>query len=248
MELDMRDLEDAKCARMRWNTPLSEEHAELLLCRLDVQPGQHVLDLGCGWAELLLRAVASGGTADGVVTTGTGVDCDTSALERGRLLAVDRHLDGRVSLVEREAREWTAPADRVICIGASHAWGTTEDSLEALSKLVVPGGRVLYGDGCWEGAVTKPAHRIFGDNVRPLADVVAAATAVGFSVLHMSTADLREWDDFESTWRAGRYEWLIEHPDDPRAVDVREQLDALLHEYVGGYRGVLGFCYLVLVR
>ncbi|WP_346537033.1 class I SAM-dependent methyltransferase [Micromonospora sp. DPT] len=46
-------------ARMRWNTPLSEQHAALLLQRLDIRPGTRVLDLGCGWGELLLRAVAA---------------------------------------------------------------------------------------------------------------------------------------------------------------------------------------------
>ena len=246
--MEARDLDEATYARMRWNAPLSEEHADLLLSRFDVQCGHHVVDLGCGWGELLLRAVATCPAGDGPPAIGTGIDNDPAALGRGIRHAKQRHLDEQVSFVEREAGEWTEPADRIICVGASHAWGSTEDALTALSKLVTPGGRVLYGDGCWEGEVTRPAGKIFGDNVRQLADIVAAATAVGFGVLHLSTADLREWDDFESTWRAGRYEWLVQHPDDPQAVDLREQLDALLHEYVGGYRGVLGFCYLVLVR
>ena len=38
------------------------------------------------------------------------------------------------------------------------------------------------------------------------------------------------------------------NPDDPRAGELRDQLDARLLEYVNGYRGVLGFCYLVLTR
>ena len=33
------DLEEALYARMRWNVPLSVEHAELLTDRLDVRPG-----------------------------------------------------------------------------------------------------------------------------------------------------------------------------------------------------------------
>src|SRR6516165_8886234 len=68
--------------RMRWNTPLSEDHADLLLARMNISQGDHILDLGCGWGELLLRAVA--GISD---TNGTGVDHDTWALERGRNLA-----------------------------------------------------------------------------------------------------------------------------------------------------------------
>ncbi|MEU4401729.1 SAM-dependent methyltransferase, partial [Micromonospora orduensis] len=62
----------SRYARMRWNTPLSEEHAALLLRRLDVRPGARVLDLGCGWGELLLRAVAAGGVSGPLATRGGG--------------------------------------------------------------------------------------------------------------------------------------------------------------------------------
>jgi SAM-dependent methyltransferase len=46
------DLTAARYARMRWNTPLSKTHAALLLQRLDIAAGTHVVDLGCGWGEL----------------------------------------------------------------------------------------------------------------------------------------------------------------------------------------------------
>ena len=41
------DLDNARYERMRWNTPLSEEHAVLLLSRLDIRPGASLVDLGC---------------------------------------------------------------------------------------------------------------------------------------------------------------------------------------------------------
>ena len=87
------DLEEALFARMRWNAPLSVQHAELLMDRLDVRPGAHVADLGCGWGELLLQVAARADLA-----TGTGVDTDTGALSRARRLAAERHLDGRVAV------------------------------------------------------------------------------------------------------------------------------------------------------
>jgi len=36
---------------MRWNTPLSEEHASVLIERLEGESADSVLDLGCGWAS-----------------------------------------------------------------------------------------------------------------------------------------------------------------------------------------------------
>jgi SAM-dependent methyltransferase len=242
------DLTALRHARMRWNTPLSEEHAALLLQRLDVRRGAHVLDLGCGWGELLLRAVAAGGTADTAATTGVGVDTDDAALARGRTLAAGRSLDKHVTFVKEDVAAWREPADRVLCIGASHALGGTVAALKALAELVRPGGRLLFGDGYWEQPPTTEAVEIFGDETLSLADLIEHARGLGWRVLHFSTADQREWDDFECTWYAGRQEWLLEHPEDPRATEIREELDTRLREYVSIYRGVLGLGYFVLGR
>jgi SAM-dependent methyltransferase len=236
----------SRYARMRWNTPLSEEHAALLLRRLDVRPGARVLDLGCGWGELLLRAVAAGGVAGPVATRGVGVDTDEDTLARGRRLAAERSLNRHVAFVMGEAAAWQEPADRVLCIGSAHAFGGTGAALDALATVVRPGGRLLFGEGYWQRGPTAEATRIFGADVTDLAGLVEAARERGWRLLHLSTADQREWDDFESTWLAGRQEWLLTYPEDPRAAQVRAELDDRLRRYVGGYRDVLGLAYLVL--
>jgi hypothetical protein len=242
------ELADASYARMRWNTPLSTVHADLLLARLADEPQSTLLDLGCGWGELLIQALARGPNGSFEHATATGVDTDRGALDRGRRRADECQVADRVTFVVGEAAGWTEPADRVMCIGASHAWGGTRLALAALMGVVHPDGRLLFGDGCWEKSPSDRAAALFGDEVLMLEDIVDHAMAVGWRVLHLSTADQREWDDFESTWRAGRQEWLLRNGGDPRAAEVRSKLDSQLHDYLTGYRGVLGFCYLLLSR
>ena len=241
-----RDLALARYERMLWNTPLAVQHADLLLDRLDTPPGGSVLDFGCGWGELLLRAIATVRPSAGVPATGVGVDNDAAALERARALAEERGLADQVSFVSEMASEESA--DRVICVGASHALEGTTGALSTLAKFLRPEGRLLFGDAFWERPPTVSALRLFGSGLLSLAEVADHAVAAGWRILHLSTADQREWDDFESTWRAGRQEWLLANPRHHRAQAVREELDLQLMEYLSVYRGVLGFFYLILSR
>jgi Mycolic acid cyclopropane synthetase len=68
------DLDRALYARMRWNTPLSAEHADLLMDRLELRPGLRIADLGCGWGNSCsftqADVAAWRGTADRVLCIG----------------------------------------------------------------------------------------------------------------------------------------------------------------------------------
>ena len=96
-------------AGLTFNAPLSEERASALVSALPISPGHHVLDLGCGWGELLLRILAAH-----PATTGTGVDTDREALDRGVRAATRRGLHGRVEFVEAPAETFVDVADIVV--------------------------------------------------------------------------------------------------------------------------------------
>lgn len=229
-------------AAMRWNAPLSETHASILLDALELNGASQILDLGCGWGELLMRAVGRS-----PALTGVGVDSDTTAIARGHTLAAERGLQDRVSLIDAAADSWAKPADRVICVGAKHIWEGTEAALAALARLTAPGGRLLYGDGYLEPAPSAFTSGLFPEML-PLPNLLAAAQAAGWRVLHLSVSGQLEWDEFESTFRAGTERWLLAKPDAEDASGIREWLDGRLREYLEGYRGELGFAWLVLGR
>lgn len=240
----MDDLGHARYAELRWNAPLSDEHAATLVDRLDLQVADSVLDLGCGWAELLIRALERAGPG----CSGVGVDTDEQLLVRGRAQAGERGVDGQLQLINAPAERWSEPADRVLAIGVTHVWGGTVAALQKLPALVRPGGRLLLGDGYWEREPSEAARATFGEQILSLTALVTEVLSAGWRVLHQSSADQREWDEFESAWRGGLERWLERNPTAADRPRVQDELSTRLLEYVRDYRGVLGFCYLVLSR
>jgi cyclopropane fatty-acyl-phospholipid synthase-like methyltransferase len=219
-------------AGLMFNAPLSEERADGLVTALPIAPGHHVLDLGCGWGEILLRILAAH-----PATTGTGVDTEKEALDRGVLAGAQRGLHGRVEFVEADAAMFVDLADVVVCVGASHAFGGTADALHWLQQSVTPGGRVLYGDTFWAIPPTTAALETIGD-LPSLDELRAAAHAAGFRIERDEVSTLGEWDAFEAGWRAG-----LESSGLPEAVEFAQ---TRRREYEDGYRGAIGFSWLVL--
>jgi SAM-dependent methyltransferase len=217
---------------LRFNAPLSEEHATALVSALPISPGHHVLDLGCGNGELLLWVLAAHSA-----TTGTGVDTDREALDRGVLVAAQRGLYGRVEFVEADAATFVDLADLVLCVGASHAFSDVGAALGSLRDRVAPGGRVLYGDAFWAIPPSAAALETIGE-LPSVDELRAAAHAAAFTIEHDDVSTLAEWDAFETAWRAG-----LETSRVPEAVAFAAQRR---HEYETGYREAIGFSWLVL--
>jgi cyclopropane fatty-acyl-phospholipid synthase-like methyltransferase len=226
------DLRRIAHAGLTFNAPLSEERAGTLVQTLAIVPGRHVLDLGCGWGELLLRIVAAHPAA-----TGTGVDTDRASLDRGRRLSSQRGLHERVDFVEAECAGFDDQGDVVVCVGASQAWGGAEDALASLRGRVSRGGLLLFGDGFWESIPDAVAAAAIGE-LPSLDGLLLSAQAAGFRVEQADRSSQEEWDAFESAWRSG-----LERSHDPAALALAAERKA---GYESGYRSVLGFAWLVL--
>jgi SAM-dependent methyltransferase len=239
--------------RLTFHGPLSEARASRLVARLTRNTPKTVLDIGCGWGELMLRILAAAPDA-----TGFGLDTDESDLARGRENARARGLAGRVTFV-RESGVGTrrGPADLVLCLGASHALtevqppGHTAAALAELRRLASPGGRVLLGEGFWHRTPTEdelagmwPGTTAgeFGD----LASLVDLAVSAGFRPAWIETASLEEWEDFESGYQCDEEEWLATHGDHPRAAEISERVNQHRSFWLRGYYGLLGQAYLTL--
>ncbi len=252
MTIDLRQpFED-----LMFMSPLSEQRAERLVRFIAEGLDGTVLDVGCGWAELLLRTVEAAPESCGI-----GIDLDAVSIDHGRQLATERGLDGRVTLLAGDART-VAPtrADAVICIGASQVWGPPVEAaqpvdyasaLEAIRAMVSPGDRVVYGEGIWSRPPTPEAVAPLSgrlDELVLLPELVELAVDKALMPIAVQEASTDEWDDFESGYSACYAHWLVEHGlDHPDAEDVRARAARQRGGYLNGYRSTMSMAYLALV-
>ncbi|MFK3734441.1 SAM-dependent methyltransferase [Streptomyces sp. NPDC088090] len=239
---------------LTFHGPLSEERAERLLRRIAGSGPADVLDIGCGWGELLLRVLDAVPGAKG-----TGIDVNAEDLARGRALAAERGLADRVVFVEESARgTGRGPVDAILCLGSSQALCDPElphdpaEALRELRRLVRPGGTVVLGEGFWERTPTEAelARMWPGASAAdhfPLGELVDLAIGAGFRPAWIETAGRDEWEAFESGYRHDTELWLAAHPDHPLAAETRERVDRQRSAWLDGYRNVLGIAYLTLV-
>lgn len=240
---------------LTWLTPLSEERAAHLVAFLSDPTPTEILDMGCGWGELLLRVLTAAPQA-----RGRGVDSAAVSIDRARQQALNRGLFDRVTFesvpgLEAEDR----PAEAVICIGASQIWGPPVEAaqpldyaaaLRALRALVLPGGRLVYGEAIWSAtphpAATAPlAGR--DDEYLTLDALSEQIRDAGFEIVDADQASIQEWDVFEAGYRDRFTRWLEAHDaDHPSAGQIRQQYEEQRAAYEEGYRGVLGMAYFCL--
>jgi cyclopropane fatty-acyl-phospholipid synthase-like methyltransferase len=219
-------------AGLTFNAPLAEERAAELVRALPIAPGHHVLDLGCGWGELLLRILEAH-----PATTGTGVDTSKESLDRGVREAAQRRLHERVEFVQAPAETFVGLADVVVCVGSSHVFGGPGHALEWMRQSLTPGGRALFADGFWVADPSPAALEAIGALPR-LDELEEAAATAGFRVERVSASTREEWDAFEAAWRSG-----LERSGLPEAVAFAQERR---REYEQGYRDAIGFAWLVL--
>jgi cyclopropane fatty-acyl-phospholipid synthase-like methyltransferase len=229
-----------------FNAPMSSSRATELIATLEPLDGATVVDLGCGWAELLLRVLEYDPTARGF-----GIDTNAAALERARRNADARGLGTRVHFECADAAQYASPCDVAIVVGSSHAWGGTSAALDAVGRRLRPGGRLLLGEAIWEQAPTHAALTALdaaADDFTSLAVLVQLCEAHGYEPQHVARATLEEWDSFESRYCAGAEQWLATHADSPDAADLRAAVDTHRDGWRHGYREILGFAYLTLLK
>lgn len=234
---------------LKINSPIDDDRLDLIIGDLAADQPASIADIGCGWAEILLRLLAAVPTA-----TGIGIDQEAVDIERAQELAARRGLEDRVRLIVADASLHKESHDLVICSGAHHVYGDSEqvaDALRELRMITNDGGRLLFGVDYWLSA--PPPERLqqmwggasLADS-RFLPDVVDAAQQTGWRLLDLYEVSQQEWNDYECGLVRNQEEWLLGHHDHPAADQLRERLDTARNAWLRGHHSYLGFAWLTL--
>ncbi len=123
---------------------------------LDLKPGEHILDLGCGDGALTEKLVAAGAHV-------IGVDASESFVEAARARGLD------VRLMNGEALQFDAEFDAVFSNAALHWMTRPGEVLDGVKKALKPGGRFVAEFGGFGNVAAiatglrAVAHRRGGD-------------------------------------------------------------------------------------
>ncbi len=106
--------------------------------RLDIRPGDQVLEIGCGWGALATRLAQSGASV-------TGLTLSTEQLAHAQALVAGQGLSQHVDLRLQDYRDCDGQFDRIVSIEMFEAVGESYWPVyfETLKKRLKPGGRAV---------------------------------------------------------------------------------------------------------
>jgi cyclopropane-fatty-acyl-phospholipid synthase len=188
-----------------------EEKLDLVCRKLGLQPGQRLLDVGCGWGSFALHAAERYGV------TVVGITISTEQAELVRKRVAEAGLTDRVEIRVQDYRDIDdGPYDAISSIGMSEHVGREHLGryVAQLHGLLRPGGRMLNHAISWNAGPTDddpdsfiPRYVFPDGQMLSLSEVMTALEGGGFEVLDVEALrrhyalTLRAWvKNLEESW------------------------------------------------
>lgn len=222
--------------------PMSEGKIARLVELLRLPTDARVADIACGKGEFLIRLAEAYGVR------GTGVDLSPFFIAAAESRFRARVPSAGITFTEMNGADFKPDEphslDLVSCIGASWVFGGHAGTLEALSRMVKPGGWVIVGEPFWRQepsadylAASGLAREEFGSHFSN----AEAGERHGLHLVHAIVSNEDDWDRYEGLQWYATAEYARAHPDDPDLAELVEQVEKGRATYLRWGRDVLGW-------
>lgn len=222
--------------------PTSEEKLTRLVDLLRLPPGAQVVDIACGKGEFLIRLVEAYGVR------GVGIDISPFFIaEAARRIKMQASGAG-ITFIQMDGADFKPETpeefDLASCIGASWVFGGHAHTLEALHRMVKPGGWVIVGEPYWRRepsedylAASGIAKEAFGSHFSN----AEAGERQGLDLVHTIVSSSDDWDRYEGLQWYATAEYARTHADDPDVAAVVERVEKAKTTYLLWGRDTLGW-------
>ncbi|HLM33058.1 MAG TPA: cyclopropane-fatty-acyl-phospholipid synthase family protein, partial [Gaiellaceae bacterium] len=179
-----------------------ETKLELVCTKLALQPGERLLDVGCGWGSFVMHAAQRHGVE------AVGITLSENQAELARKRVADAGLSDKVEIRVQDYRELAGEGfDAVASIGMVEHVGESQIDVyaEQLASMLKPGGRLLnHGisrlkHGNIEGGPFSERYVFPDGETTHVSRVILALERAGFIVQHVEefgsdyAETLRHW-------------------------------------------------------
>jgi len=240
--MDFLQLKDISERLMELVNPISSEKVLKVGQVLALNPGDRVIDFGCGYAELLRL------WAEDFGINGVGIDVREHACDRARKKMAEHGLDDRIEIIHFNAAEFAFEKetyDVAACVGATFIWGGYRETIRAMKTAIHSGGKLVIGEVSWKRLQIPPQYTI-SEKFLTEDQLLKITWEEGFDVQFVVRASQDDWDRYESgNWR-GLLNWLQENPHHPERQEVIDHLHQSQAEYFQFGREFLGWAIYLL--
>ena len=222
--------------------PMSEQKVDELIRLLGVFPESHIIDIGCGKGEFLLRI------AEKVQINGIGVDLSPYVIKEAKIRSNERLPDAQIKFVESEGKAYLETVkdqfDISSCMGASWIFGNHENTLKALINVTRKHGMIIVGEPFWIKQPTQwylemaeVSYNDFGSH----AQNIEVGEKLGLRPIYALTSNLDEWDRYEKLQWLGVDNYVMDNPEDSDNDELLAKVSNFRNAYIKEGRDVFGW-------